>query len=169
MVRPGDAVISRALPGLAGGRQVLVAVTLRDDPGDDPGLAAWTDQMRAAGLATEVPLGPFETSDTARLATAISGRDVSAPDARLLQATTGGFPLYIIEAVRGTAEPGPGAPAGASTPVGSSASSASGASIPAGAGIPAGASIPAGAGIPAGASPAPRDLTTVLRRRLDQT
>ena len=60
--------------------------------------------MRATGLLTELSLSPFEDADTARLAGAIAGRSLSAADIDLLQATTGGFPLYVIEAVRATVE-----------------------------------------------------------------
>jgi DNA-binding SARP family transcriptional activator len=96
--------------GLADGAQLLVAGTLRDDNnGDDPELVEWIFRMRAAGLLTELSLGPLEAADTAQLAQAMSGHPLTEADTGLLQATTGGFPLYIIEAVRGTADPG-GAP-----------------------------------------------------------
>lgn len=86
---------------------MLVAATLREDsPGEDPSLGDWADRMRAAGLLTEVSLGPFDAADTARLAEAISGQPLGAADTHLLQATTGGFPLYVIEAVRGSTGPG---------------------------------------------------------------
>jgi hypothetical protein len=49
-------------------------------------------------------LGPLEAADTADLAGAIAGQPLSETDTTLLQATTGGFPLYVIEAVRGTAD-----------------------------------------------------------------
>ncbi|MGH3202805.1 MAG: hypothetical protein ACRDOA_02245 [Streptosporangiaceae bacterium] len=62
--------------------------------------------MRATGLVTELSLGPLEAADTARVAEAISGRPLLADDVDLLQATTGGFPLYVIEAVRGGVDPG---------------------------------------------------------------
>jgi DNA-binding SARP family transcriptional activator len=92
---------------LAPDAPVLVAGTLRDDGLDDhPEFASWTARMRATGLVTELSLGPLEGADTARLAEAVSGRTLRDDDARLLQATTGGFPLYVIEAVRGSAEPG---------------------------------------------------------------
>jgi DNA-binding SARP family transcriptional activator len=92
---------------LAPDAQLLVAATLRDDyPGDDPALADWADRMRATGLLTELSLSPFDAADTARLAEAISGRPLGEADTDLLQATTGGFPLYVIEAVRGGADPG---------------------------------------------------------------
>ena len=90
--------------GLASGAQLLVAGTLRDDNlGEDPELVDWTVRMRSTGLLTELSLSPLEATDTAQLARAISGRPLPDADADLLHATTGGFPLYVIEAVRGTA------------------------------------------------------------------
>jgi tetratricopeptide (TPR) repeat protein len=92
---------------LAPAAQLLVAGTLRNDnTGEDPVLAEWIDRMRATGLLTELSLSPFEAADTARLAEAISGRPLLEADTNLLQATTGGFPLYVIEAVRSTVDPG---------------------------------------------------------------
>ena len=100
--------------GLADGARLLVAATLRqDDLDEDPELAGWIVRMRATGLLTEVPLSPLEAADTARLAEAISGQPLPEARADLLQAATGGFPLYIIEAARGTADPD-----GTSLPVG---------------------------------------------------
>ncbi len=93
--------------GLADGAPVLVAGTLRDDSLDeDPELVAWTVRMRATGLLTELSLSPLETADTAYLAGAIAGRPLTEAEVDLLQATTGGFPLYVIEAVRGSVDPG---------------------------------------------------------------
>jgi hypothetical protein len=92
--------------GLAGEAQFLVAGTVRDDPGADPVPADWTERMRATGLLTELILSPFEAADTARLAGAIAGKPLAKSDALLLQATTGGFPLYVVEAARGTADRG---------------------------------------------------------------
>ena len=126
--------------GLAPGARVLIAATLRDDqPDQDPALARWIGQMRETGLLTELTLQPFTTAGTARLAEAVSGRPLPAADADLLQAATGGFPLYIIEAMRCTAGPG-------------SSTSGGGGAIDSG-----GGSLAAG------------DLTGVLRRRLAQT
>jgi DNA-binding SARP family transcriptional activator len=93
--------------GLADGAQLLVAATVREDNLDeDRELAGWIVRMRATGLLTEVSLGPLQAADTARLADAISGQRLPAADGDLLHAATGGFPLYIIEAVRGIADPG---------------------------------------------------------------
>ena len=93
--------------GLVPGAPVLVAGTLRNDNLDeDPELVDWTVRMRATGLLTELSLSPLEVADTARLAEAISGRPLGEADTSLLQATTGGFPLYIVEAVRGSIDLG---------------------------------------------------------------
>jgi DNA-binding SARP family transcriptional activator len=113
--------------GLAQGAPLLVAGTWRDDgPGPGPGVGEWIDRMRATGLLTELYLRPFEAAETARLAEAISGQRLRDADTDLLQATTGGFPLYVIEAVRGivdsadTGDPGgaadPADPGGAADP-----------------------------------------------------
>ncbi len=93
--------------GLAAGTPVLVAGTLRNDIRDqDPELADWIVRMQATGLLTELSLSPLEAGDTARLAEAISGRPFPADHVDLLQATTGGFPLYVVEAVRGLVDLG---------------------------------------------------------------
>jgi DNA-binding SARP family transcriptional activator/tetratricopeptide (TPR) repeat protein len=90
--------------GRALGAQLLVAGTLRNDnSGADSALGDWTERMRATGLLTEVTLSPFEAADTARLAEAIAGEPLAEADALLLQATTGGFPLYVVEALRDSA------------------------------------------------------------------
>jgi predicted ATPase len=96
--------------GLADGAPLLVAATLRDDGLDaDPELVSWLVRMRATGLLTELSLTPLDAASTAHLAQAISGRRLQEADTNLLHATTGGFPLYVIEAVRGTDDAG-GAP-----------------------------------------------------------
>ncbi len=93
--------------GLASGTPLLVAGTLRDENlGEDPELREWTVRMRATGLLAELSLRPLDAADTAHLAQAISAQPLLATDADLLHATTGGFPLYVIEAIRGTADPG---------------------------------------------------------------
>jgi len=87
---------------------LLVAGTVREDHRrGDRELAAWAVRMRAAGLLTELALSPLDAADAARLAEAISGRQLATQDTAMLYATTGGFPLYVIEAARGDAgEPG---------------------------------------------------------------
>ena len=93
--------------GLADDAQLLVAATVREeDLGEDRELGGWIVRMRATGLLTELCLGPLEAADTARLAEAISGQRLPEAGTGLLDAATGGFPLYVIEAARGTIDPG---------------------------------------------------------------
>jgi DNA-binding SARP family transcriptional activator/tetratricopeptide (TPR) repeat protein len=90
--------------GLDPAAPLLIAGTVRDEHSEadaGPELADWTVRMRASGLLTEIPLEPLEAADTARLAETISGRPLVDSEISLLHATTGGFPLYIVEAVRG--------------------------------------------------------------------
>jgi DNA-binding SARP family transcriptional activator/tetratricopeptide (TPR) repeat protein len=92
---------------LAADTPVLVVGTRRDDAADDdPEMAAWTVRMRATGLLTELSLSPLDAAGTARLAEAICGRPPPEAEADLLHAATGGFPLYIVEAIRGRADAG---------------------------------------------------------------
>ena len=93
--------------GLADDARLFVAATVREEELDeDRELAGWIVRMRATGLLTEISLSPLEAADTARLAEAISGQRLPEAGTGLLHAATGGFPLYIIEASRGTTDPG---------------------------------------------------------------
>ncbi len=93
--------------------QLLVAATVREeDLGENRELAGWIVRMRATGLLTEISLGPLPAADTALLAEAIAGQRLPKADTGLLHAATGGFPLYVIEAARGAADPGAAAPSG---------------------------------------------------------
>ncbi len=92
--------------GLADDAQLLVAGTVREEGHDeDREFAGWIVRMRASGLLTEISLSPLEAADTARLAEAITGQRLPQAGTGLLHAATGGFPLYIIEAARGTTDP----------------------------------------------------------------
>ncbi|MFI0482818.1 ATP-binding protein [Actinomadura sp. 9N215] len=91
--------------GLAHDSPVMVAGTLRDEGlGDGTELADWTVRMRTAGLLTDLTLDPLEAEGTAGLAEAIAGRRLPEADADLLHATTGGFPLYVVETLRRAAD-----------------------------------------------------------------
>jgi DNA-binding SARP family transcriptional activator/tetratricopeptide (TPR) repeat protein len=104
--------------GLDPAAPILVSATLRDDGRDgDAEFGQWMVRMRASGLLSELLLAPLEVGDTARLAETISGRSLRKADVTLLHATTGGFPLYIVEAVRGGHDLRDGRSAGALTAV----------------------------------------------------
>ena len=92
---------------LAEDSPVLVAATVRNDDLDqEPGMVDWIARMRATGIVTELSLRPLEVADTARLAEAISGGPVNEDGKDVLQAMTGGFPLYVVEAARTTVDLG---------------------------------------------------------------
>ncbi|MBA2553970.1 MAG: AAA family ATPase [Geodermatophilaceae bacterium] len=87
--------------GLTTDGPVMVAGTLRTDHQHESNeLREWTAKMRATGMLMELSLSPLEPPDAARLAEAISGRLLLEDDTHLLQATTGGFPLYVVEVAR---------------------------------------------------------------------
>jgi len=96
--------------GLLADAPVLVAATARDDD-HGAALADWTARMRASGFLTEIAVGPLDAAGTASLAEAIGDGRLSDDDAATLHATTGGFPLYVIEAVRGGSAPAADLPA----------------------------------------------------------
>ncbi|WP_318307376.1 ATP-binding protein [Amycolatopsis solani] len=90
--------------GLLPDAPLLVAATLRD--GDvDARVESWTTHLRDEGKLTELALRPFDADGTARLGEAVAGRPLSPSDRTLLHAATGGFPLYVVEALRANASP----------------------------------------------------------------
>ena len=97
--------------GLVPDAPLLLAATLRSDgAADEPEPAGWIARMRAAGLLTDLPLGPLDGAETARLAEAVRGAPLPAAERALLVGVTGGFPLHVVEAMRAV---GPGSlPAG---------------------------------------------------------
>ncbi|MGD9987726.1 ATP-binding protein [Pseudonocardia sp.] len=94
--------------GAATATPLLVAATTRiDDADQEPGLPEWLTRMRSTRGPTEIEVRPFETADTAALAASVTGHPLDDDAAALLQATTGGFPLHVVEAVRcGELDPG---------------------------------------------------------------
>lgn len=96
--------------GIDTGAPLLVAATARDDdPDQEAGLPEWLARMRSTHDVTEIELPPFDSADTAALAAAVVGHPLDEDTAALLQATTGGFALHVVEAVRcGDLDPGAG-------------------------------------------------------------
>lgn len=92
--------------GLVPDAPVMVAATLRDTLDEAPDVAAWTARIRASGRLAELSLGPLDLADTRRLAEAITGGPLPESGSQDLQAMTGGFPLYVVEAARTTADLG---------------------------------------------------------------
>ncbi|MGA8994357.1 MAG: hypothetical protein WB441_08640, partial [Nocardioidaceae bacterium] len=91
-----------ALLGLATDRPLLVVTTLRSEVRGRPSpTSGWIAGLRATGVASaSVDLEPLDRAEVATLSASITGRELSPQQARLLHETTGGFPLYVIEAAR---------------------------------------------------------------------
>jgi DNA-binding SARP family transcriptional activator/tetratricopeptide (TPR) repeat protein len=93
------------LLGLGSRRPIMVLLCVREQ---SDGLAApirsWLSALRAAHLLHEIALDPLNERPTAELSEALTGRRLTAEESLLLHATTGGFPLYVIEAARVSGE-----------------------------------------------------------------
>jgi DNA-binding SARP family transcriptional activator len=82
---------------------LLVAATVRSQElEDNAGTVALLRALRSAGWVSDVELSPLDSAGTTELAQAVSGRQIQAQQGALLHAATGGYPLYIVEAARGT-------------------------------------------------------------------
>ncbi|MGH3433593.1 MAG: ATP-binding protein, partial [Thermocrispum sp.] len=81
---------------------LMVAVTGRSDEVSQSGeYVDWLGRLRGSGRLTEIPLAPFGVDETAHLAGLLSPGLPQEQVPGLLHAATGGFPLFIVEAVRG--------------------------------------------------------------------
>ena len=86
-----------------GGREpVLVLAAARpDELHRQPALQARLRELMSAGTMTEHRLEPLSLAATTELAQRLFRRDVEPSAAALLQAASGGYPLYVVEAARG--------------------------------------------------------------------
>ena len=96
--------------GLEPRAPLLVACSARgEELADNRDVYASLRSLRSAGLVMELELGPLAPAETARVAAQMTGDWLSAADVALLQSATGGYPLYVVEAIR--AQPTGGAAA----------------------------------------------------------
>ncbi len=90
---------------------LVVAASRPEEMGGNAGLADMLRALRSAGQVTEAALVPLDAARSADLAGQVLGRALAGPDAELLYAATGGYPLFVIESVRARILDGPGRPA----------------------------------------------------------
>jgi tetratricopeptide (TPR) repeat protein len=89
------------LLGLAPHNRLMLAMTLRkDEETSYPTAGDWVARLRTGHLVEEIQLGPLDREETATLSAAVTGRALPEDEQVLLHGTTGGFPLYVIEAAQ---------------------------------------------------------------------
>ena len=89
------------LLGFAKRARLLVAGSARlDELERNREVAAALRGLRSAGLVVDVELTPFDIVGTGELAAALLGRDLGVEEEELVQAATGGYPLFVLEAAR---------------------------------------------------------------------
>jgi len=81
--------------------RLLVVGTVRSEELDDNRqLRAFLLELRKKDRLTEIELGPLDSSDSAKLAAQVAGKELSLPDREALFTDTEGHPLVIVEATR---------------------------------------------------------------------
>jgi len=94
------------LLGFAKDARLLVACSTRlDELERNPEVASVLRGLRSGGLVTDVELSPLDSGGTGELAAALLGREVGAGEVEDLQAATGGYPLFVLEAARSLTDP----------------------------------------------------------------
>ncbi len=100
---PDTLSFTRFLLNLAPSAPVLLTATLRPPTSTETTSShEWLAQLDAEGLLTEVALAPLDRARTAELATRLTGETPPQRAAEMLHDATGGFPLFVLEAARGS-------------------------------------------------------------------
>lgn len=87
--------------GFAKEATLLVAASVRlDELEDSRELAGALRGLRSVGAVVDIELSPLDDDGTAELAASILGRRLEAQEGELVQAATGGYPLFVLEAAR---------------------------------------------------------------------
>ena len=94
------------LLGFAKQARLLVAGSVRaDELSNNREVAAAIRELRSAGLVVDVELAPLDVAGTGELAEALLGRPLGVDEEVLVQAASGGYPLFVLEAARSLADP----------------------------------------------------------------
>ena len=89
------------LLGLAEEAPLLVAMTARSEElEDNHEVARLVNSLRSSGFARHIQLEPLPPDEVRELAGAMLDRPLSDDEAALFPDATGGYPLYVVEAVR---------------------------------------------------------------------
>jgi tetratricopeptide (TPR) repeat protein len=99
------------LLGRAAGAPLLVAATARRaELADNAEVSRLLPALRSAGSLIEMALPPLERDGVRSLAASFLEREVSDEEVSLLATATGGYPLYVVEAIRSASELDRGGP-----------------------------------------------------------
>ena len=79
---------------------LVLAATRRDEVAANAELCELLRVLRPAGQLTEIGVTPLDPAQSRQLAGQLLSRRLAAAEAGLLHAATGGYPLFVIEAVR---------------------------------------------------------------------
>ena len=79
---------------------LLVAMLRSEELEDHPGLVDFCRRLQSLGRLRYHDIAPLVAEQVAELATTVLGRPIDSTTARKLEAQTGGFPLFIVEALR---------------------------------------------------------------------
>jgi DNA-binding SARP family transcriptional activator len=99
------------LLGRAAGAPLLIATTARrDELADNAEVSRLLPALRSAGSLIEMALPPLERDGVRALAASLLKRELSDEELSLLLTATGGYPLYVVEAIRSATELDRGGP-----------------------------------------------------------
>ncbi|HET6654301.1 MAG TPA: AAA family ATPase [Nocardioides sp.] len=91
----------------AGDAPLLVATTARKhELAGNADVAQLLRSLRSAGALTEIELPPLDRVGVRQLGTSVLQRTLADEEVSLLVSATGGYPLYVLEALRSAGEPG---------------------------------------------------------------
>lgn len=97
------------LLGFAPGGRILIVATMRpNSPDEEPELSRFVARLASAGVLSEVVLHPLHANESARLASSITGHELSEDERAVFHLATAGYPLFVVEAARSSLELGRG-------------------------------------------------------------
>ena len=99
------------LLGRAAGAPLLIAATARrEELADNAEVSRLLPALRSAGSLIEMALPPLGRNGVRALAASFLDREPSDEEVSLLVTATGGYPLYVVEAIRSASERDQGGP-----------------------------------------------------------
>jgi tetratricopeptide (TPR) repeat protein len=89
---------------------LIAATARREELADNAEVSRLLPALRSAGSLIEMALPPLERDGVRALAASVLEREMSDEEVSLLLTATGGFPLYVVEAIRSASQLDKGEP-----------------------------------------------------------